>query len=453
MVSGTQRNRILTVALSALLTISLTSCAAVSNLFGPPKTPPIPKWAYSRKYIKPAGMLPEAIPRAQVFWTNKNHLFVTGRALDNPGVWTRYYARQKGWEARGIVPLWDPITGKSSPLYAGGHPKNENNSVTFQMPNGKILFSSLLGDLRGKAYYDELRLSQGLYNPDTDTSKTIPQKPVSNYSTLYNLVPFKEKEYIHVKYDPAFFRWHDKRKPHLILMAGDFEKNFETVAMDIQTPHHGKLIPTPDKVHFFFVVNSCANPNIPAIGTWDGDLSPCTAIDYIDLKNKTFKTVGSFSDEVVKLRNGKTKGFKQGFGQYAIALNQDQLFAFGGRETKGYDYSVIQVFDLKTGKAKIVDTLPESIRYRLWGPGIEGMVQLSDKSVVIAINNALYLYSHPEHKFFKVDDLIVPRGDYGLVISPDDKVYVAGGWPIRGGDTRLIEMFDYKAYLKNKKAS
>src|SRR4051812_30437856 len=117
-----QKHKTLIVALSALLVFGLTSCAAVSTLFGPPEAPPIPKWAYSRKYIKPVGMLPDAVPWAQAYWTKNHHLFVIGRPMV-PGKWSRYYSHARYGEAPGdresfkeYFPLWNPQTGKSLPV-------------------------------------------------------------------------------------------------------------------------------------------------------------------------------------------------------------------------------------------------------------------------------------------------------------------------------------------------
>jgi len=415
------------------------------DILGPPETPPIPKWAYSRKYLKPAGMLPEAIPWAQAFWTHKNRLFVTGRSLDHPSGWARYYARQRGWRVEQVAPLWDPVTGKSIPLKARGYEKNQRNAASSQFPDGKLLLSYVTGEFIRKS----LHWTHVVYDPDTDTRQSPSPQPIPNEGILYNLVALKGNRYLYVKYEPIFFKWHDIQKPHLLLIEGDINKNTETVVMDIQTPHHGKLIPTPDREHLFFVVNNCSDPNGSVMGIGDGHVSPCSYIDYIDLKKKTFKTVGSFVGESYKKKDGNVEVQKNGFGLQSIAMDENRLFAFGGKNSHGLAYKSIELFDLSTKKTQIVGDLSEELQRLLWVSIPQGMVRLSDGSVVVGTARALYLYNQKSKKFSKIDELILPRGEYALTVSPDDKVYIVGGFNYHG-DPRLIEMFDYKAYLKNK---
>jgi hypothetical protein len=471
MFSGNRTNTALTVALCAMLIMGLTGCGdrrsaslEIPDLSGPPpEAPPIPKWAYSRKYIKPVGMIPDVLPWAQGFWSKENRLFVIG-SPDLPGMWERYYHFKEGgiklrdgkplWiGGKSHFPLWDPKTGKSIPIRGSSYQKGSTDTITAEFPTGEILFSSItsLPVKITPEHYNSSSLSQEVYNLTSKTAQMLARKPVPRPRFQYQLIPTKGRHYIYIKYEPDIVQDHDKREPHLILMQGELGKDPETELLDIKTSHRGRLIPSPDREHFFFVVNHCVDPNGPVepfLGA--GFLGTCSYIDYIDLKKKSFKTVGSFLGEAYKRKDGSTEVFKEGYGRHSIAIDEKRILAFGGNSSKVSAYRPIELFDLKTGKSEIVGQLPDELRSLLSSHSPEGIVRLSDGSVVIGTSVSLYLYENPTKQFSKLDDLILPRGEYGLVVSPDDKVYIAGGFSHQG-DPRLIEMFDYKAYLKNKK--
>jgi hypothetical protein len=442
----------------------------------PPEAPPIPAWAYKeeyvKKYIKPVGMLPDVMPWAQVFWTKQNHLFVMGDT-NLPGKWERYYeykdyiARKQAGKYdphdgnennKSYFPLWDPRTGKSLPVRGFSHQKGRQHTDTIEFSDGSILFSDEAyykrspQELKEKGYHPSRSyLRQEIYNPDERTSQLLPPKArpdMGSWPALppfqYTLSPLQGRKYIYAKYEPLYFKDFADKEARLQLITGELGKNQESIFMDIKTPHRGRLIVTPDKEHLFFVANICVNPDRTKHNY--ELLKPCNYIDYIDLKKKSFKTIGSFNTPKEALKDPKRKVYDQTFGSYLIAIDKNRLLAFGGRNLYGWTYKPIELFDVRTQKSQVVGQLPEKLLFTLYGPGLEAMVRLSDGSVAM-FSDSLYLYNQQNKQFSKVDDLIVPRGDYGVAVSPDDKIYIAGGFT-HDGDARLIEMFDYKAYKK-----
>jgi hypothetical protein len=204
-----------------------------------------------------------------------------------------------------------------------------------------------------------------------------------------------------------------------------------------------------DKKHLVLLTPDCVQHNgSSSSADRESTYIKCNILDLISLEKKTSKTIGSFQGEVHVYKGGVKRKTNVGFGNYLVPLPQNRLLAFGGRDPDGNQFTQIELFDTRTGKSKVVGHLPAEILYRLLGRAPEGVVVLSDGSVVF-VTNSLYLWDVRTEKFSKIDDLIVPRGEMGVTVSPDDKVYMIGGFAYRG-DSRVIEMFDYKAYKQKQ---
>jgi len=220
--------------------------------------------------------------------------------------------------------------------------------------------------------------------------------------------------------------------------------------MELYPGHFGEMTVMPNNQQVIVTGGHCFEKSdesklfkLTAPADMHDFLAKCQSIELIDLKNKTRKQIG---------RVPFSTKFKAVYG-LPVLVDTQRILYVGGRYTDAPTHSDygpyrdMALFNIKTGKTRFVGRTDRD------GSKIESWVRFSDGSVAVVTTSSLYLFDQATETFKKVDDLITFPAESAAVASPDDKLYIVGGYG--GGDPRLIQMFDYRAYLKvkGKKAS
>lgn len=429
-----------------------------------PEIAETPNIKSANSHLEAVGMLPQPITYAQAYWTRDNRIFVMGVPVFSEKGWAYYHQKRlsivnktdsptingiKDYQA--ILPIYDPTSGKSSPLHTFHYYRKPNYYMRgLQLADGKVLFLQRHSDSIG---HEKQYITQELVDPVQGVTRALPV--VTLFPEVYTapVVPMPDNTMLYVAWDVPM---RDLTRKSLSAkyysynsLGPTFKELFASYPAQV-----GSIALSRKKDSLYIVAGSCFDSSQEAallsnIKRRDKILllNKCNLVRQIDLRNGKTKIVGhltGISSNVDRARNTVDLRTLTHRGIPKISVIDDnRILVVAGEDGTGelrHGHDSVELINVRTHKGKIVGSIPGILQ----GETIEHVLRLSDGSVVV-LGDYLYLFDQKSEKFKKLDRLIVPRSQYGSVVSPNDKVYILGGYTHRG-DPRIVEMFDYKKY-------
>ena len=308
-----------------------------------------------------------------------------------------------------IIEIYDPVKASVKLI----RPKNQiQRGVVTPLSNGKILITGGY-DVHNKTEHGGLLSDASILDPDSGHLEPLMQ--MASYRSRHGATLMPDKRHVVLVGGACFLR---KKNGQILDWIPPLPDNGE----------HGSLTKSGQlKREREDMYESGAN---------------CNSIEYLDLKNRTSKIVGTLTNKPIQNRLGSAykpppyiKTLAARFLPGLVALDNHRVLIVSGTAPRWRDrLKHIELFNLQTRKSKIVGTLENQ------GSVFSSYTaRLTDGNAVILSDQYLYLFDSKKEKLIKLDILKKSGNEYTATISPDDKVYI-------GGTSPFVEVFDYRAF-------